>query len=415
MSLALDIMRPLGLAGRLFLRFWPQLLLLATIGVLLHDLLLDLSVRAGLENALAGMVVLSFVVLAKLVVIVMMFAVLRPAVTGLTALAEEPAGTPGNNYRATHIVGVTAIAILPFFAYYAAWGFLGDTVREYSRLALARVPFGESANFLDLLQARWLVLSIIACWLVRWFAKYMNKRATVPYWRFLVVACDASWVFIGLYGISIYTSQLIERLGAGAFTASSFLMGEARAAGGFTPVEFTAPDFWTQVQSLFFFALLPLVWLVMTAIIYGYEVSNPVVAPLGDDDGRTKTWRKWFGDFLGHYIGGYRSRYTPVWRCVRLTLTAGPAILLTFMIAYQFITWAGAWAWVGATRLIGAHDLTTWQMLADPLTLLFGSPSDLSGGILLDAIRICLLAAVLDYAIASDSAQNEIARPQRGL
>jgi transposase InsO family protein len=34
---------------------------------------------------------------------------------------------------------VTAAAILPFFAYYAAWGFLGDTVREYSRLALQRV------------------------------------------------------------------------------------------------------------------------------------------------------------------------------------------------------------------------------------------------------------------------------------
>jgi hypothetical protein len=339
MSLALDIMRPLGLAGRLFLRFWPQLLLLATFGVLLHDLLLDLAVRAGLENALAGMVVLSFVVLAKLVVIVMMFAVLRPAMTGLTALAEEPAAASGDTYRATHIVGVTAIAILPFFAYYAAWGFLGDTVREYSRLALARVPFGESANFLDLLQARWLVLSIIACWLVRWFAKYMNKRATVPYWRFLVVACDASWVFIGLYGISIYTSQLIERLGAGAFTASSYLIGEARAAGDFTPMEFAVPDFWTQVQSLFFFALLPLVWLVMTAIIYGYELSKSSAIPV-DETGRATTWRKWFGDFLGHYIGGYRSRYTPVWRCVRLTLTAGPATLLTFMIAYQFITWA---------------------------------------------------------------------------
>lgn len=406
MSLALDIIRPLSLAGRLFLRFWPQLLLLATIGVLLHDLLLDLAVRAGLENALAGMVVLSFVVLAKLVIIVMMFAVLRPAMTGLTALAEEPAATPGTRYRTTHIVGVTAIAILPFFAYYAAWGFLGDTVREYSRLALARVPFGENANFLDLLQARWLVLSIIACWVIRWFAKQMNNRAAVPYWRFLVVACDASWIFIGLYGISTYTSRLIERLGAGAFTASSSLIGEARAAEAFTPAEFAAPDFWTQVQSLFFFGLLPLVWLVMTAIIYGYELSNPVAASVGDDTGRTKTWRRWFGDFVGHYVGGYRLRYGPVWRCVRLTLTAGPATLLTLMIAYQFITWAGAWAWVGATRAIGAHDLTTWQMLADPFTLLFGSPSDLSGGILLDAIRICLLAAVLDYAITSGRRQE---------
>ena len=210
-----------------------------------------------------------------------------------------------------------------------------------------------------------------------------------------------------LYGISIYTNQLVERLGAGAFAAPSFLIGEARAAPGFTPVEFAAPDFWTQVRSLFFFSLLPLVWLVMTAIIYGYELSKPAAASAG-----AATWRKWFGDFIGHYVGGYRSRYGPVWRCVRLTMTAGAATLLTFMIAYQFITWLGAWVWVGATRVIGAHDLVTWQMLADPLTLLFGSPSDLSGGILLDAIRICLLAAVLDYAIASDSAQTEVAGTQ---
>lgn len=402
MSVAQDITRPLSLTARLLARFWPQLLLLATLGVLLHDLLLDLAVRAGLVNALAGMLILSLVVLAKLVIIVMMFAVLRPAMTGLAALSGEAVSAVSSaDKRGAHIVSVTAIAVLPFFVYYAAWGFLGDTVREYSRLALARVPFGESSNFLDLLKARWLVASIIACWLIRWFAKYMNRRATVPYWRFLVVACDASWVFIGLYGIGVYKDQLIERLGAGAFAASSFFLSEARAAETFTPAEFVRPDFWSEMRGLFFFALLPLVWLVMTAIIYGYELPKAAEAPAGDSPGKVTTWRKWFADFTAHFIGGYRSRYTPVWRCVSLTLTAGPATLLTFMIAYQAVTWAGAWAWVGATRAIGAHDLLTWQMIADPLTLLLGSPSDLNGGILFDAIRICLLAAVLDYAISS--------------
>lgn len=396
-----DIIGPLRLTLRLLVRFWPQLLLLAALGVLLHDLLLDLAVRAGLANALAGMVVLSLVVLAKLVVIVMMFATLHPAMIGLSALTEAPASSTGKVPR-NHILGVTAIAILPFFVYYAAWGFLGDTVREYSRLALARIPFGESNNFLDLLQARWLVFSIIGCWLIRWFAKYMNNRATVPYWRFLVVACDASWVFIGLYGIGVLKDQWIERLGAGQFAGSIFV-GPALAAESFKPVEFESPGVWADLQSLFFFALLPLVWLVMAAIINGYEIADGKSKPRAETAAAPANWRKWVGDFIGHFFGGYRSRYAPVWKCLRLTLSASPATLLTFVIFYQLVTWLGACAWIGLTRLIGGHDLITWQFIADPITIFIGSPSDLAGGVLLDPIRICLLAAVLDYAIQANS------------
>ncbi len=400
MTVLQDVYRPLGLAARLLLRYWPQLLLLAVIGCLLHDLLLDVAVRAGMENALLGMVILSLVVLTKLAIIVMMFSVLRPALSGLAALEQKADASPKAERRGTHILAVTAAAILPFFIYYAAWGFLGDTVREYSRLALSRVPFGESAHFLDLLQARWLIASIVVCWLIRWFAKFMNKRARVPYWRFLIVACDASWVFIGLYGIGVFKDELIEKLGADTFAAAS-LIGEAWAAETFRPAEFEPAGFWTEIQSLFFFALLPLVWLVMAAIINGYEVASSA-KPAAPVAAKPSNWRKWLGDFIGHFFDGYRSRYAPVWKCVRLTLAAGPATLLTLVIAYQLVTWIGAWAWVVLTRWIGAADLVTWQMIADPISIFIGSPSDLDGGILLDAIRICLLAAVLDYAVSSE-------------
>ena len=62
---------------------------------------------------------------------------------------------------------------------------------------------------------------------------------------------------------------------------------------------------------------------------------------------------------------------------------------------------AGAWMWYGLTRLIGAHDLVTWQVLADVISFFIGSPSDLDGGVLLDAVRVALLAAVLETAVAT--------------
>ena len=151
-----DIVRPLALAGSLLGRFWPQLLLIGALGYIARDLLLNAAVAVGLKNSLGGMVVLSLVVLTKLMVVVLMFGALRPGMPALASLRQEATvGGGGGDRPATgdHMLAVTAAAILPFFAYYAAWGFLGDTVREYSRLALQRVPFGERLNIFNFVQS----------------------------------------------------------------------------------------------------------------------------------------------------------------------------------------------------------------------------------------------------------------------
>jgi hypothetical protein len=411
-----DILRPLALTAGLLARFWPQLLLIASIGYIATDLLLNAAVGVGLRHPLGGMVVLSLVVLAKLLVVVTMFSVLRPALPALAALRqasrdEWPA--PDERKTSDQMLAVTAAVILPFFAYYAAWGFLGDTVREYSRLALDRAPFGEKLNIFDLLSSSGLVASILACWAIRWFAKRMNARSRGPYWRLLVVAADASWIFISLYALSVWKNDFIVWIGAGtlldelSMDAKSFSLSiAAYAAEGFTPVEFRQPGVLDQAQNLFFYALLPMIWLVMAAIINGYELSARPAPPQAAS--HASTWRQWLRDFVGHFIRGYRSRYAPVWTCLKLTLGAGLATLLTFIIAWRAVGWLGAWAWVGLTRAIGAHDLVTWQMLANIIDVFIGSPSDLDGGILLDAVRIALLAAVLEYSVAT---QRDRLRP----
>jgi hypothetical protein len=402
-----DIVRPLALAGSLLGRFWPQLLLIGALGYIARDLLLNAAVAVGLQNALGGMVVLSLVVLSKLMVVVLMFGALRPGMPALASLRQEATVAGGADRPATgdHMLAVTAAAILPFFAYYAAWGFLGDTVREYSRLALQRVPFGERLNIFNFVQSQGMVASIAACWAIRWFAKRMNARARSPYWRLLIVAADATWIFIGLYALGVWKNDLITWIGAGAILQSlnenlPALSMAAHAADGFTPVEFRAAPLFEQLQRLFFYALLPLVWLVMAAIINGYELSA-ATAPLPAGTSRADTWRKWFKDFVKHFVGGYRSRYQPILTCLRLTLSTGLATLLAFVIAYRALGWIGAWLWYAATRTIGVDDLATWQVIANVLAVFIGSPSDLDGGILLDAARIALLAAVLEHAVAS--------------
>jgi hypothetical protein len=404
-----DVVRPLALAASLLGRFWPQLLLIGALGYIARDLLLNAAVGVGLHNPLGGMVVLSLVVLTKLMVVVLMFAALRPGMPAVAALRQEASVANAGDRPAAgdHVLAVTAAAILPFFAYYAAWGFLGDTVREYSRLALQRVPFGERLNIFNFTHSQAMIASVAACWAIRWFAKRMNARASRPYWRLLIVAADATWIFVGLYALGIWKNELITWIGAGAILQSlnESLTMTAHAAGGFTPVEFRPAPLFGQLQRLFFYALLPLVWLVMAAIINGYELST-ASAPLPMTS-RADTWRRWFKDFVKHFVGGYRSRYQPIWTCLRLTLSSGLATLITFVIAYRALGWIGAWLWYGATRTIGVDDLATWQVIANVLDVFIGSPSDLDGGILLDAARIALLAAFLEYAVATQRKRTE--------
>lgn len=406
-----DIVRPLVLTGRLLAACWPQLLLIGCLGLIARDLLLQGAVSVGLGFPLGGMVVLSLVVLAKLVVLVMMFVLLHPYLPALMALRRGAAAKAADENRREPILAITAAAILPFFAYYAAWGFLGDTVREYSRMALSSAEPGRAVDIFAVLRSGGVVLSIVACWLVRFAAKRLNARASHPYWRLVVVAADASWIFIGLYALGVWKSDLIRWLGADSLLRQVRLdifapVAVAQAAEGFVPVEFRPLPFGAQLQNLFYYALMPLIWLVMAAIINGYELSAPAAAP--QSPSRAGTWRKWLRDFAKHFLGGYRSRYAPVWTCLKLTLATGLATLITFVIAYQAISWCGAWLWYALTRLIGAHDFATWRVFADAIALFIGSPSDLDGGILLDPVRIALLAAVLETAVAQGSRTDEV-------
>ena len=408
-----------GLA-RLFLRLWrqawPVLLLLATLGSIANELLLPLAVRLGYLNSLAGFAMLALLVLAKLVVTVLMFVALRPYLPAVSALqiagASQQPDTP-QPAGARAVIGLVALALVPFFAYYAAWGFLGDTVRDYSVRALSEAGFGEKLDVLAVPLSLWLALAIGLAWLVRKLAKAAQSRRPSPFWQFLVIACDANWIFVGLYALSrwkdtgwtwLKTVALPYLRHIQDWTLS--LIGKAQAA---TPeaIDLAAPPFSTSLQSLFLYALLPLVWLLMAATIYGYDAKDP--SALARDRRAAAALARWqaapkaIRDFAEHFIGGYRSRYLPVVNSVRLAFGASLSVLIALVVGYRFIGFAAAWLWIGLTRLIGPLDLDSWQVIANAIAFLLGGPSEIRGGILVESLRICLLAAVMETAVAAQS------------
>ncbi|TGV55623.1 hypothetical protein EN784_29975 [bacterium M00.F.Ca.ET.141.01.1.1] len=437
-----DIIRPISLSFSLLRRFWPQLVALVLAGVLAGDLLLQLAAKVALANHFAGLAMLTLVALAQLVVTVAMFHVLRPGLPNVLAAQRgadkaaesKVAGkeTSDADRRGSRLVRMITIALLPFFAYYAAWGFLGDIVRQYSRASLDQAGFGQSGNVLDVLDSRWLLISVAVSWLVRRLAKFMQTKTTATsFWQIVVVICETNWIFVGLYVISRWKDSALQWLMSRNFwsvlqasidglaspvpvaTAASVVTAASAApvvtaasAAPVVPVEITSIAASTVAVNLFFYMLLPLIWLVMAALIYGYEVRDD--AALMRVNGRVERFGqryaglpKFLRDFVEHFIAGYRSRYLPIANGVRLTVSSSLLLLCTLIVGYRLLDWGAAWLWLGATRLIGPHELDVWQILSHGVTLLFGSPfQDSSTGILIEPIRICFLAAVLETAFS---------------
>lgn len=148
---------PFVLTLRLWWTYWPQLVALVLVGLLARELLLRLAAHAGFLHPLAGLAMLTLVVLAHLVVVVMMFQLLLPGLPAVRAAQARARGQAAPGRTPAHdMAAAVTVALLPFFAYYAAWGLLGSIVRQYSRLALDLDPFGHHGNVLEVLDSRWL-------------------------------------------------------------------------------------------------------------------------------------------------------------------------------------------------------------------------------------------------------------------
>ena len=234
------------------------------------------------------------------------------------------------------------------------------------------VPFGESGgNVLDVLDSRWLLVSVAISWVIRKIALTMQERSRQGFWQIVVVVCETNWIFVGLYVISRWKDDWMAWLMSRNFWSVFQAMGDglvsAAHAASIVPVEMASAGFWATASSLFWFMMLPVIWLVMTALVYGYDVKDDKellrihgrIERFGE---RYKAVPAFLRDFVEHFIKGYRSRYLPIANGVRITMSSGVLLVLTLIVGYRLIDWASAWLWLGAARLIGAHDLDVWQL-----------------------------------------------------
>lgn len=395
---------------RLTARRWPQLLAWFLAGWLARYLLIELAANIGATFSLGGLLIMPLAILARLVSFVAMFLVLRDDMPNLRSAAESMPRTRGEKRRA--FLDAVLISILPFFAFYYAWGLLRNDMAEYSRRALDIYTFfrGDfldperiSYTEIDTLQFDALTISIIVvAFAGRWALKRWSSR--VPRWTSLVgVYLEAVWVFMTVYllgdfigaatgwvrsrqamlwldGIREWIASVAAPLGW-IGDAIAWVLGEA---GGII--------------------LQPIAWLTLAGVVYGRTIAaRAVELPAhATVDGVRRRWRslpapvrRSAGD-LGQEL---TSRFRPVSSALVTIWRAGALPMGVFILTYAVIGALYGGAWWGITRLLGPHELNSFWMLIDGLVLLAALA-------LTEPLRIALVAAAYDFALTRLSIQE---------
>lgn len=406
-----------GRAGALFGRAWPRLFAVFLIAQLVHRGVQWVAVQAGAKAEAAGIAVLALVVLVSLAMYVSMFLVLRGELPfHRRAVAEgvlAPDGMePGKEHRPLDAI---ASALLPFLAFYAAYKFLQSEAMDYEySLAVHRVnEIGATVMNGGTVAAQptglhalstWLFIGLgVTAYLLRLVFKKRKGTDGGPVRKLFVTYLEALWIFVVAYQATSFIPSpktwLKERQ-VWLWVHDSYIWVLDHVLG----VE-KVREVWDSVTGflaagigdLWSAAVLPLMWITMTAVIYGravHKAEKPQQVRWRFDR-ITHRWQRTpqivraAGNSM---VSDWKDRWTPVISAFRLVARSGIRPMLGYFLAWAVVTYlAGEVGIILRDYVLGPHSLEFWKVIDEPLSLV-------TDGLKI-ALQISLLAAAYDRMI----------------
>jgi hypothetical protein len=395
----------LGLSGRLLVAHWPALVAWFLAGTLGRYIGIQLAGYVGGYTALGGMLLLPLAILAKCVSVVAMFLVLRSGMVRLGVIAPPPSDA---RERRLAFRDALLSAILPFFAVYAALGFLRDDVASYLSVAL-ETKFGRglqaavsgaqidtSGTVDDLRLEPWTIAVVVLAFAGRWAWKRWQAR--LPRGSAVAAAyLEALWVFLAAYGVG----ELLGGVTAWVQSRQAMAwLGELRGWLGdlFAPLGWAWDAVGWAIGEVGAIVLVPLAWLTIAGVVYGQAVEPQAVKVRGRfvETARTRLGRvpqrlrRRLSD-IGSDVG---ARFRPIWRAVVLMWRGGPLLIAGYVLLYSLLLLGEKWLGFGITRAVGPHDLESfWQAFAVPLLLIVP--------LVVETLRTVLVAGAYDATIGA--------------
>ena len=410
------LLTTVGRAGSLFGKAWPRLLAVFLIAQLAHRGLQWVAVQAGAKAEAAGIAVLALLVVVSLAMYVAMFLVLRGELPfHLRAVAEgvlAPDGVePGKENRP---LDALTVALLPFLAFYAAYKFLQAEALDYEyQLAVHKVNETVATTLnggttaapptgLESLST-WLFIGLgLTAYLLRFFFKKQGKNSGGPVRRLFVTYLEALWIFVVIYQASSFIPSPKDWLKERQFWAwlqnsYSWVLDQVLGVAKVREIWDTVTGFVAAgVGDLWSAAVLPLMWITMTAVIYGRAVHKAQkIERRWKFDRITNRWQqtpKIVRVAGNSVVSDWKDRWTPVADAFRLVVRSGLRPMLGYFLAWAVVTFLASEVWIFLKDFVlGPHSLQFWMVIDEPLTLV-------TDGLKI-MLQVSLLAAAYDRMI----------------
>lgn len=390
-------------AGTLLWRHWPALLALYLAGTLGRYVTIQVAGYLGAYSAIGGALLFPLAILSRLVALVAMLLVLRDGMVQLGVLAPIPSDRVARRRAFTDaLLG----GILPFVAFYAAWGYLREDAQAYfSRLleintGLIMETIGTDAERAgdaavgELSFGPLTIAIIIVAFAGRWLWK--RYRARLPRGlAAIAVYLEVLWVYLSVTliadALNTVTSWVQTRQG-------SVWLGELREWVGaqLVPVAWIWDGIEWFLGEAGGIVLLPLAWLTIAGVIYGQAVA-PQTARLSGGivlraQARYNTLPSRLRARLQDIWSDLIARFQPIGRAILLMWRAGPVLIGTYILLFTVLLWLDGALELAITRAIGPNDLGGFWMLNEPLIFL-------AVPLIIEPLRVVLVASAYDAVI----------------
>ncbi len=404
-----DNLRPVGdilrTVGRVLLRSAPQLLAWFLAGWLGNHFALQLAGFVGGWWSTGGLLLLPLAVLARLVSFVAMFLVARSALRELGFIASVPESA---RERVATFVNSLLAGVLPFFAVYAAYGFLRDDFFEYVRLALqvhtGRIWAGEDVSGEDVSSAGfgvWTWVIIVVAYGLRWAWKRWDEK--LPRSLSLVaVYLEAVWLFFFVWTLGDITRTVGDWV---AHRAAMVWIGEVHAwvAERIAVLGWVWDGVLWLIGQLGGVLLQPLAWLAVAGVIYGQAIAAERITVstryAGNRYVRTVQRRytvlpEWARTRLGDIGEDLLDRFRPIGRSLLLMWRAGPVVIGSYVLLYTVVLAIQGFGPGWIVTLIGPQNMATfWMRYQTPIFLLVP--------MIVEPVRIAVVAAGYDATLGA--------------
>lgn len=406
--------------GRLLWRHWPALLAWYLAGILGRYAVIEVAGFVGAYDAVAGSLLLPLAILARLIALVAMLLVLRDGMRQLNAIAPVPVEAWA---RRREFFDALMGGILPFFAFYAVWGYLREDAAAYSNRLLevstslsAQAIFEETTQAGDGLAGE-IVLTpltvgiVVVAFALRWLLKRYRDR--LPAWfGVFAVYLETVWVYFAVTVIGIVLGSVTAWVGS---RQAMVWLGDLREtiATAFLPLAWI----WEAVEWLLGEAggiiLLPVAWLTIAGVVYGQAVAAEVpTEDLGGEAGRRirsryrslpARVRARLADMWEEVV----SRFRPIGKALVLMWRTGPVLIGGFVLLYTLLlALQGVLDWA-VTRTVGPQDLDEFWLVNDQLIFLLVP-------VLMEPVRIALVASGYDSVIGRLRQREYVSHGQSG-